>query len=193
MVPPFFQPPRLEILELVFILLASYPLAQSLTKFIQRFYVSFPSKPISLVPRQDLNSNSYYFMPVQLQYSCNWTLFSNQLAPCATTRLIFFKYYFDHVIHLQCLCLVFICCASCWSVQQQKVCVINYIWGTPPVVTSVGNPPSFSASRGLEEEIYQWENLVHFISLSHFSNLAVYGNVFSHINIVNISENEYFK
>lgn len=68
--------------------------------------------------------------------------------------------------------------------------MINYIWGTLPAVTSVGNPPCLSASRGLEEETYQWENLVHFISLSHFSNLAVYGNVFSHINI---SDTEYFK
>lgn len=81
MVPPFFQPPRLELLELVFILLASQPLTQSLTKFIQCFYVSFPSKPISLVPLQDLNSNSYYFMPVQLQYSYNWTLFPSNW-PC---------------------------------------------------------------------------------------------------------------
>lgn len=127
MVPPFFQPPRLEILELAFILLASYPLTQSLTKGIQFFYVSFPSKPILLVPLQDFNSNSYYFMPVQLQYSWNWTFFSIQLALCVTTRLIFFKYYFDPVVCLQWLCPVFLCCTSCWSAQWRKGHGINYI------------------------------------------------------------------
>lgn len=126
MAPPFFQPPRLEILEFVFILLASYPLTRSLTKSIKFFYVSFPPMPILLVPLQDPNLNPYYYyMPVQLLYlgpflpPFNW--------PCVPLLdRVSFKHIFDHVIHLQRVCLVFTCVVRAGDMfPNRKVMKLN--------------------------------------------------------------------
>lgn len=173
--PPFFQPARLEILELVFILLVSYSLAQSLTKFIQFVDVSFLSKSTLLVPLQGFNSNSSYFTLVQL-----WCLiigpFPHLSCPWVTTRLIVFKHHFDHVSHLWCLPCVYLCCTAAgrfrdkWSgdrIHPRKTAYGNCL----------GNLQSPLAYQWLEG-ISQWKTWFILFSIPHFSNLVERGNIF---------------
>lgn len=108
MVPPFFWPPRLKILELFFILLASYSLTQSLANTVQSFYISFPSKPILLVLCKTLIQTHYPFMHVQLQDPCNWTLFSSKWPCILPVDQLSLSITLIIIIYLQCLCLAFI-------------------------------------------------------------------------------------
>lgn len=129
-VPPFFQPPRLEILDLVFIRLACYPLTLSLNKSVHIwfyiFYIFFPSTHILLIWLQKLNADTFCFMP-----ECSSLIIRLFLYPTGPTyhhqiNLLWASLWCCHSSSASLLC-IYLCGPSCWFIQPQKGHGVKYI------------------------------------------------------------------